>query len=90
MKNYQDIENQYGLNLFAKRGLTLVKGKKARLWDENGTEYIDCTSGHGVAGIGHANPAIARAVSEQAKTLISVDGEINFYLTIFPFQSFFM
>jgi acetylornithine/LysW-gamma-L-lysine aminotransferase len=77
MKNIQDIENRYGLNLFAKRGITLVKGKKARVWDDSGKEYIDCTSGHGVAGIGHANPALVKAITEQAQNLITCTG--SFY-----------
>jgi len=77
MKNIQDIENQFGLNLFAKRGITLVKGDKARVWDDTGKEYIDCTSGHGVAGIGHANPALVKAITEQAKNLITCTG--SFY-----------
>jgi acetylornithine/LysW-gamma-L-lysine aminotransferase len=77
MKNFQDIEDQFGLNLFAKRGLTLVRGEKARVWDDSGNEYIDCTSGHGVAGIGHANPAVSTAIAEQAKNLITCTG--SFY-----------
>jgi acetylornithine/LysW-gamma-L-lysine aminotransferase len=75
--NYQDIENRYALNLFQKRGLTIVKGHRARLWDDSGREYIDCTSGHGVAGVGHANPSVAKAISEQARTLVTCTG--SFY-----------
>jgi acetylornithine/succinyldiaminopimelate/putrescine aminotransferase len=45
MKNFQDIEDQFGLNLFAKRGLTLVRGEKARLWDDSGNEYIYSRTG---------------------------------------------
>jgi acetylornithine/LysW-gamma-L-lysine aminotransferase len=77
VKNYQDIEDHYALNLFAKRGLTIIKGNKAKLWDDGGKEYIDCTSSHGVAGVGHANPAVAKAISEQAHTLITCTG--SFY-----------
>lgn len=77
MNNYQKTEDHYGINLFAKRGISLVRGKLARVWDESGKEYIDCTSGHGVAGIGHANPAIVDALTEQGKTLITCTG--SFY-----------
>jgi acetylornithine/LysW-gamma-L-lysine aminotransferase len=77
MNNIQEIENQFGLNLFAKRGITLTKGKKARLWDDQGNEYIDCTSGHGVAGVGHSNPVVAKAIAEQAKLLLTCTG--SFY-----------
>jgi acetylornithine/LysW-gamma-L-lysine aminotransferase len=77
MMNIKNIEDQYGLNLFAKRGIILVKGEKARVWDDTGKEYIDCTAGHGVAGIGHANTAVVDALTEQAKTLITCTG--SFY-----------
>ena len=77
MMNLKNIEDQYGLNLFAKRGIILVRGEKTLVWDDTGKKYIDCTSGHGVAGIGHANPAVVDALTEQAKTLITCTG--SFY-----------
>lgn len=77
MSNSQSTEDLYGINLFAKRGISLVRGKLARVWDDSDKEYIDCTSGHGVAGIGHANPAIVDALTEQGKTLITCTG--SFY-----------
>jgi acetylornithine/LysW-gamma-L-lysine aminotransferase len=71
MKNLKKIEDQYGLNLFAKRGISIVRGEKACVWDDTGKKYIDCTSGHGVAGIGHAHPAVVDAMTKQGKTLIT-------------------
>ncbi len=77
MTDFEKIEDQYGLNLFQKRGITLVKGKNAIVWDKNGKEYIDCTAGHGVAGIGHANDDLVAALSSQAAKLITCTG--SFY-----------
>jgi acetylornithine/LysW-gamma-L-lysine aminotransferase len=77
MKNIKEIEDRYGLNLFAKRGISIIRGEKAQVWDDTGKAYIDCTSGHGVAGIGHANPAVVAAMTEQGKTLITCTG--SFY-----------
>jgi len=77
MNNIKSTEDLYGLNLFAKRGISLVRGELARVWDDSGKKYIDCTSGHGVACIGHANPAIVVALTEQGKTLITCTG--SFY-----------
>jgi len=77
MNNYQEIENTYGLNLFAKRGITLVRGEKARVWSDSGKEFIDCTSGHGVAGIGHSNPVLVDAITQQAKLMLTCTG--SFY-----------
>jgi acetylornithine/LysW-gamma-L-lysine aminotransferase len=77
MSNLKEKEDRYALNLFAKRGIAITKGKDTRVWDDEGNEYIDCTSGHGVAGIGHANEALAKALYEQAQTLVTCTG--SFY-----------
>lgn len=34
----------------------IVMGKGCRVWDENGTEYLDLYGGHAVISIGHAHP----------------------------------
>ena len=77
MKNAKDIEDKYGLNLFAKRGISLVRGEAARVWDDTGKEYIDCTAGHGVASIGHAHPVVVDAMTKQGNLLITCTG--SFY-----------
>lgn len=40
----------------------LERGEGARVWDVDGNEYLDFHNGFGVMCVGHANPAIARAV----------------------------
>lgn len=57
--------------VYSKRPVAIVRGKGAHLWDADGREYIDCVGGQGSANLGHAHPVIARAISEQAQTLIS-------------------
>ena len=59
------------LDVYGKRGITLVRGSGARLWDDTGREYIDCMSAHGAAILGHAHPRIAEALERQARTLTS-------------------
>jgi glutamate-1-semialdehyde 2,1-aminomutase len=41
-------------------------GEGSRVWDVDGNEYVDFHNGFGVMCVGHANPAVVRAVSEQA------------------------
>jgi len=77
MIDFQAIEDQYALPLFPKRGITLVKGKNARLWDDKGNEYIDCMGGQGVVNIGHCNDKVAEAIARQAQQLITCTG--SFY-----------
>ncbi len=72
--SYADIERQYAFELYPKRDITLVRGQGATVWDDTGKSYIDCTAGVGVANVGHANPRVAKAISDQAQTLITCAG----------------
>jgi acetylornithine/LysW-gamma-L-lysine aminotransferase len=64
------LEDRYGSGLESRAPLVLVRGKGARVWDAEGREYIDCSAGPAVASVGHANPAVAEAIAEQAKQLL--------------------
>ncbi len=67
----QALESQHTSGVYAKREISIVKGEGAILWDDQGREYIDCASGHGVANLGHCHPAIVKAICEQSHTLIT-------------------
>ena len=67
----QELESQFTSGVYTKRPIAIVRGRGARLWDSDENEYIDCVGGQGAANLGHANPAIVEAITEQAKTLIS-------------------
>ena len=41
-------------------------GRGSRFWDTSGNEYIDYVLGSGALVLGHAHPAIQKAISEQA------------------------
>jgi len=45
----------------------LSHGRGSKVWDVDGNEYVDLHGGYGAALAGHAHPAIAKAVAEQAK-----------------------
>jgi LysW-gamma-L-lysine/LysW-L-ornithine aminotransferase len=64
------LEHQYDSGVYNKHGIVLVRGKGARIWDEDGIEYIDCVGGYGVANIGHSNPSVVKAIQDQAATLV--------------------
>lgn len=72
--NAMEQEQRFGFEVYPKRGLTIVRGEGASLWDDNGREYIDCTAGVGVANIGHGNPRVAAAIAAQAASLITCPG----------------
>ena len=71
MSNYKELIDTYEVNVYPKRDVVIVKGKDAKVWDENGKEYIDCAAGIGVATIGHCNPEVVDAIREQSETLIT-------------------
>lgn len=69
--NAIELETKYGSGLYSKRDVVLVRGEGARVWDDQGREYVDCVAGHGVAIVGHCNPAVVQAICQQAGTLIT-------------------
>ena len=72
--NLRDTEGRYALEAYRKRGLALVRGRGAEVWDDRGRRYLDCVAGIGAAAVGHANPAVARAVAEQVRKLVVCPG----------------
>lgn len=66
-----EVENTYTSGAYAKRPLTLVRGQGCTVWDDAGNAYLDATSGIGVAILGHNHPALVRAITQQAETLIT-------------------
>lgn len=65
------------MNTYGTRTLTLTKGERSRVWDENGKSYLDAISGIAVCGLGHAHPAVTKAISEQAATLMHTSNLYN-------------
>ena len=66
------------MNTFGTPGRVLVRGSGAHVWDADGQEYIDLLAGIAVNCLGHAHPAIIRAVTEQLSELGHVS---NFFTT---------
>jgi len=58
------------MNTYARLPVAFVRGEGCWLWDDQGKRYLDALSGIAVAGVGHAHPALAQALAEQAATLI--------------------
>ena len=59
--------------------VTFVRGEGCRLHDADGREYLDLLAGLAVVSLGHAQPEIAEAIAEQARTLVHVS---NLYATV--------
>ncbi len=79
MTNWQELEHKYYIHTVDRTPLTLVKGEGARVWDDNGKEYLDFVGGWAVNSLGHCHPVVVEALVEQARTLIQTS---NQYYTI--------
>jgi acetylornithine/LysW-gamma-L-lysine aminotransferase len=67
--NVKDLEERYVLPVYPRRNIVLVRGKAAKLYDEEGREYLDCASNVGVSNIGHGDESVAKAIYEQYLSL---------------------
>ena len=65
------VQNNYG-----KPSIALVKGKGIVVTDADGKSYLDFLGGIATSVLGHAHPAIVKAVTKQVSTLSHVS---NFY-----------
>jgi acetylornithine/N-succinyldiaminopimelate aminotransferase len=54
---------------YARYPLTLVRGEGLRVWDADGTVYLDLIGGLGALSLGHAHPRWVRAVTDAASTI---------------------
>ncbi len=58
------------MSTYARLPVSFERGEGAYLFDTNGDQYLDALAGIAVCSVGHANPQIADAVAEQARTLV--------------------
>jgi len=58
------------MNVFNRLSVAFDHGEGAWLYDTDGNKYLDALCGIAVTGLGHAHPAVTRAISEQAGKLI--------------------
>jgi len=52
-------------NVYPIYNITPIKAAGAKVWDENGQEYLDFYGGHGVISVGHSHPDYVKAISDQ-------------------------
>jgi acetylornithine/N-succinyldiaminopimelate aminotransferase len=58
--------------VYPRCGVRPVRGEGAYLFGENGERYLDFASGIAVNILGHAHPALVKAIADQAATLMHV------------------
>ena len=63
------LGQQYWLPVYRPRDVVLDRGRGARLWDTEGRDYVDFAAGIAVCSLGHADPDLIAALTEQAGKL---------------------
>ena len=72
-------EGRVHVSVYARQPLTIVRGEGCRVWDDAGNQYLDLVAGIAVNVLGHAHPAVADALAQQARTLLTTS---NLYYTV--------
>ena len=65
----KELDQRYVLQTYSRNPVAIDHGRGATLWDTEGKEYIDFTSGIGVCSLGYGNADWARAIYDQAMKL---------------------
>ena len=60
------------MQTYARKPVLFVRGEGMRLFDDEGSEYLDFVSGIGAVNLGHAHPAVTEAVNQQVSKLVHV------------------
>ena len=72
MSDLLELERRHAPGVYPARDAVFVRGEGALLFDADGRRYVDCTSGQGVAALGHAHPHFVEAVREQVGALVTL------------------
>jgi acetylornithine/N-succinyldiaminopimelate aminotransferase len=59
------------MEITARPPVVFVRGEGSFLWDDSGKRYLDFVQGWAVNCLGHSPPAVAGALAEQAKLLLT-------------------
>jgi acetylornithine/N-succinyldiaminopimelate aminotransferase len=71
-KTLMEWSAKYHTPNYGRTPLVLVRGEGTRVWDSDGREYLDFTTGIAVTGLGHCHPVVTGAIREAAATLLHV------------------
>ena len=73
--DWMALESKYYMFLVRRQPVVIARGEGTRVWDVDDKEYLDFTSGWAVNNVGHANPVVADAIAEQARTLLQTSNQ---------------
>ncbi len=75
MTDWKELESKYYMHLVNRQPVVIERGQGARVWDTDGKEYLDFVAGWAVDNLGHAHPAVTKAIQEQAAKLVQTSNQ---------------
>ncbi len=66
------LDSEHVMQTYGRLPVAFVRGEGTLLWDSEGKRYLDLLAGLAVTSLGHAHPAVAEALADQARTLLHV------------------
>lgn len=66
------LTERYQMGNYSRSPVTFVRGEGCWLYDDGGKRYLDFLGGIAVVLLGHAHPAVTRAIAGQAEQLLHV------------------
>lgn len=88
-KEVIEAEEKYLARTYKRMPIVIVKGKGCKVYDVEGNEYLDMTSGVGVMALGHTNEHWLKALIEQLYSFIHM-GNIVYTISQVGTNIFFM
>ncbi|NEQ53374.1 MAG: aspartate aminotransferase family protein [Leptolyngbya sp. SIO3F4] len=64
-----EVFDSHVMTTYGRFPLALTRGAGCRVWDDQGNEYLDFVAGIATCTLGHANPVMVEAVTQQIQTL---------------------
>lgn len=61
---------KYVMNTYGRLPIVIDRGEGCYVWDLDGKRYLDLVAGIAVNSLGHAHPAVVRAIQEQSEKLL--------------------
>ena len=71
---------KYLIGNYASPAFEIVRGEGTKLWDAEGREFLDFTSGIAVTNLGHCHPHWTEQVAKQAEKIVHCSN-------LFPFPN---
>jgi acetylornithine/LysW-gamma-L-lysine aminotransferase len=70
-------ESEIESGVISRRGMEIIKGEGARIWDADGNMYIDMGASYGVCNVGHCNSQVQEAVRSQIGELMYISSSYD-------------